>query len=286
MEIGIGLPSTIPGACAAQILQWATAAEEHGFSSLGVIDRLVYGNDEPLVTLGAAAAVTQRIKLMTSVLVAPLCTNAALLAKQAATVNHLSNGRLVLGMAVGGYEDDYVASGVPFSERGRRFDQMLDEMTRIWTAASEGATGSIGPAPGLKRSQIVIGGHSSRAYARTATFGAGWIAGSRGVEAFRRGVKGVRQAWVEHGRDGAPRLIALPYFSLGRERGSTPGVSHRSLRGRGTGRRARPSAELRFPGASAGRRRGVVGGVPVRPRSLWPTSLQSAIMARRRWSTR
>ncbi|MFD0853988.1 LLM class flavin-dependent oxidoreductase, partial [Actinomadura adrarensis] len=89
MDIGIGLPSTIPGAGPERILGWAEAAEEHGFSTLGAIDRLVYGNTEPLVTLGAAAAVTRRIRLMTSILLVPFRANAALVAKQAATVNHL-----------------------------------------------------------------------------------------------------------------------------------------------------------------------------------------------------
>lgn len=215
MDIGIGLPSTIPGASGERILEWARVAEEYGFTSLAVIDRLVYGNTEPLVTLGAAAAVTERITLMTSILVVPFRLNAALLAKQAATVNHLSGGRLVLGMAVGGYEDDYQASGVPFKGRGRQFDRMLDDLTRIWAGEPRGFAGAIGPAAGVDRSRIVFGGHSDRAYARVATRGGGWIAGSRGVEAFRQGAEGVQRAWEEHGRDGRPRLLALPYFSLG-----------------------------------------------------------------------
>lgn len=215
MDIGIGLPSTIPGASGQQIVAWARAAEEYGFSSLGVIDRLVYGNAEPLVTLGAAAAVTTRITLVTSVLVVPSRANAALLAKQAATVNHLSGGRLVLGMGVGGYRDDYDASGVRFTERGRRFDRMLEEMARIWAGERRGFAGRIGPAPGLDRSRLIFGGQSGRAYARVATRGGGWIAGSRGVDAFREGASGVREAWERHGRDGRPRLFALPYFCLG-----------------------------------------------------------------------
>lgn len=225
MEIGIGLPSTIPDTPGETIIEWARAAEEHGFSTLGVIDRLVYGNTEPLVTLGAAAAVTERIRLMTSILLAPLRVNAALLAKQAATVNQLSGGRLVLGMAVGGYRDDYQASGVPFHERGRRFDQMLAEMTSIWSAASAveagPRSGAIGPAAGVDRSRIVFGGQSQRTYDRVATWGGGWIGGSRGVEAFRRGADGVRRAWESHGRHGEPRLMALPYFCLGSDAEAT-----------------------------------------------------------------
>jgi alkanesulfonate monooxygenase SsuD/methylene tetrahydromethanopterin reductase-like flavin-dependent oxidoreductase (luciferase family) len=214
MDIGIGLPSTIPGTTGARIIEWAKAAERRGFSTLGVIDRLVYGNTEPLVTLGAAAAVTSRIRLMTSILLVPFRANAALVAKQAATVDHLAGGRLVLGMAVGGYRDDYAASGVPFSGRGRRFDAMLAEMTAVWAGEPRGYAGAIGPS-GLDRAQLVFGGQNDRAYARVARWGGGWIAGSRGVDAFRRGADGVRAAWAERGRTGAPRLMALPYFSLG-----------------------------------------------------------------------
>jgi alkanesulfonate monooxygenase SsuD/methylene tetrahydromethanopterin reductase-like flavin-dependent oxidoreductase (luciferase family) len=234
MKIGIGLPSMIPGVGGEQIVDWARTAEECGFSSLGVIDRLVFGNDEPLVTLGAAAAVTNRITLLTSILVVPFRGNAALVAKQAATVNHLSGGRLVLGMAVGGYEDDYDASGEPFADRGQRFDEMLAEMARIWAGESRGFAGSIGPTPGLSRNQIVFGGGGARTFSRVARWGAGWIAGSRGIETFRRGAAGVRRAWAEHGRDDRPKLMALPYFCLGsraRERAHAFLTDHYAIEG-------------------------------------------------------
>src|SRR4051812_48810272 len=110
VDIGIGLPSTIPGVEGRQITEWARRGEAAGFSSLGTIDRLVYPNYEPLIALAAAAAVTERIRLMTAILLAPLRTNDALLAKQAASLQDLSGGRLVLGMAPGGREDDYEAS--------------------------------------------------------------------------------------------------------------------------------------------------------------------------------
>jgi hypothetical protein len=77
MDTGIGLPSTVPGTPGRRIIEWSRAAEQRSFSTLGAIDRLVYGNDEPLVTLGAAAAVTERITLMTSVSAAALTDTAA-----------------------------------------------------------------------------------------------------------------------------------------------------------------------------------------------------------------
>ncbi len=118
MEVAIGLPATIPGVEREQLLEWARRADARGFSSLATLDRIVYPNYEPLIALAAAAAVTERIGLMTAILIAPYRANAALVAKQAATLHHLSNGRLALGVAVGGREDDYTASGVDFHTRG------------------------------------------------------------------------------------------------------------------------------------------------------------------------
>ena len=92
MDIGIGLPNTVPGTEGRALVDWARTAEEAGFSTLGTIGRLVFPNYEELVALSAAAAVTSRIRLTTSVLLAPLYTNAALLAKQAASLRPAVRG--------------------------------------------------------------------------------------------------------------------------------------------------------------------------------------------------
>jgi alkanesulfonate monooxygenase SsuD/methylene tetrahydromethanopterin reductase-like flavin-dependent oxidoreductase (luciferase family) len=151
MEVGIGLPATIPGARPEQLLEWARRADARGFSSLGTIDRIVYPNYEPLIALAAVAAVTERIRLTTSILIAPYRANGALVTKQAATLDQLSDGRLVLGAAVGAREDDYEASGVDIHTRGRRFEEMLEQWRCIWAGERFGVAGAIGPQPAGRR---------------------------------------------------------------------------------------------------------------------------------------
>jgi alkanesulfonate monooxygenase SsuD/methylene tetrahydromethanopterin reductase-like flavin-dependent oxidoreductase (luciferase family) len=87
VKVGIALPTAIPGVERRQVLDRARRADAAGFSTLGTLDRLVYPNWEPLVALSAAAAVTERIGLMSSLLLLPYRQNAAVVAKQAATVH-------------------------------------------------------------------------------------------------------------------------------------------------------------------------------------------------------
>lgn len=208
MDVGVALPNAVPGATAAQMTEWARRAEARGFSTLGTIDRLVYDNYEPLVALAAAAAVTERIGLATTVLLAPLRTNTVELAKQARSVNALSGGRLTLGIGLGARDDDYEASGVELRGRGKRLDAMLEEMKEIWAGDEIGPTA--GGAP-----RLIVGGHADPAYARAARFGDGWIAAGSGPDQAREGAEKARAAWREAGREGEPHIMALAYFSLG-----------------------------------------------------------------------
>jgi alkanesulfonate monooxygenase SsuD/methylene tetrahydromethanopterin reductase-like flavin-dependent oxidoreductase (luciferase family) len=213
MEIGIGLPNAVAGTSGRALVEFAREAERLEFTTLGTIDRLVYDSYEPLTALAAAGAVTERIRLMTSILLTPLRTNTALLAKQAASVNALSEGRLDLGLAVGAREDDYEASGVSLHERGRRFDEQLRELKRVFERDSASATGA-GPAR-YATPRIILGGYVEASFRRAAEFGDGWIMGGGPPEAFAQAVEQLRRAWNDAGREGDPRTMALAYFALG-----------------------------------------------------------------------
>jgi len=218
VDIGIGLPSTVPGTEGRALIDWARHAEEAGFSTLGTIGRLVYPNYEELIALTAAAAVTSQIRLTTSVLLAPLYTNSALLAKQAASLDRLSGGRLVLGLALGGREDDFAASGVSTQGRGRRLEEQVSMMKRVWSGEEFGFAGGIGPEPARPGGpEIILGGTSQASFRRAARIADGWIMGGGTPEMFAQAAASVDQAWQDAGRPGRPRKLTLAYFGLGPE---------------------------------------------------------------------
>ena len=214
MEIGIGLPNAVPGTRGEQLVEFARRAETRGFSTLGALDRIVYDSHDPLVAFAAAAAATERIGLTTAILVAPPRGSGALIAKQAATVQALSGGRLTLGIGLGAREDDYEATGVPASGKGKRLDEQLETIRRVWEGEDFGYAGAIGPRVDPPPS-ILVGGSVEASFRRAAKFGDGWIMGGGTPDQFAEGAEGARSAWSEAGREGEPRLEAITYFGLG-----------------------------------------------------------------------
>jgi alkanesulfonate monooxygenase SsuD/methylene tetrahydromethanopterin reductase-like flavin-dependent oxidoreductase (luciferase family) len=150
-------------------------------------------------------------------LLAPLHANSALLAKQAATLDCLSGGRLVLGLGVGSRPDDFEASGVDVHRRGRLFDAQLDNMRRIWSGETRGEAGGVGPRPCQPGGpRLVIGGRSEAAIRRAVRSADGWIGGTAGPQRFIPLAEQVRAGWQQAGRPGKPCLMAISYFALGR----------------------------------------------------------------------
>ncbi len=209
MRIGIGLPNGIPGTPGQLIIEWSRRADEGPYSSLGVVDRFVYDSYDPFTVLAAAAAVTYRIRLATTIIAGPL-HKSSMLAKAAASLDALSNGRLVLGLAVGARKEDYDATGIDYHSRGKRLSEQLATLRTYWEDSSL--------CPKLVRAngpELLIGGLSDSTFARVARYTDGYIHGGGPPKAFARAADKARAAWIDAGRPGKPQLWAQGYFALG-----------------------------------------------------------------------
>jgi alkanesulfonate monooxygenase SsuD/methylene tetrahydromethanopterin reductase-like flavin-dependent oxidoreductase (luciferase family) len=208
MKIGVGLPTTTAGVSGDLLIEWAKRADAGPFSSLGVLDRIAYHNYEPFTALSAAAAVTTRLRLATMIVIAPL-RNTVLLAKQAASLDALSSGRLTLGLAVGARGEDYELAKVEPRGRGRRFAEQLEAIRDIWEE------GQVGPTPSGNGPQLLVGGSSGEALARMARYSDGYMHGGGPPRAFAGAVTRARAAWTDLGRPGQPVIWGMGYFALG-----------------------------------------------------------------------
>ena len=209
MNVGVGLPSALPGARGELLLEWARMADAGPFGSLGVFDRLDYDSYDPLVTLAAAAAVTQRVRLATTVVIGPL-RNTAILAKEAASLDQLCGGRLTLGLALGARRDDYQIAGVEYADRGRRLETQLMELRERWEDPHGGP-----PPVQPSGPELIVGGLDDIAYARAARYADGFMHNGGPPRAFAASADKARAAWVDASRPGRPQLWAMGYFALG-----------------------------------------------------------------------
>jgi len=213
MEIGIGIPNSVVGTTGAQLLGWARRADQAGFSSLATIGAVAFPSYEELTVFAAAGAVTERIRFLSNVLIAP-ARSAAELAKQAATVQQIIDGRLTLGIGVGWRESDYALTGRDFRTRGRDFDKQLADLKRAWQGEPLlDGTLPAAPDPGRSGVPLIIGGTSDATIRRVIEHGIGWTAGGMPPDALP--FEKVRSAWRDADREGEPRLVGLVYFSLG-----------------------------------------------------------------------
>jgi alkanesulfonate monooxygenase SsuD/methylene tetrahydromethanopterin reductase-like flavin-dependent oxidoreductase (luciferase family) len=231
MEIGIGLPNTVLEVSGRLMVDWARRAEERGFSSLATIDRLAYPTYDSLTALTAAAAVTERIGLVTNLLLEPLYPP-VLLAKVTASLDQLSAGRLTLGVGVGGRQDDYELAGRSFGDRGRRLDADLELLHQAW--AGQPVAGSrfpVGPPTTRGRVPLLVGGQAKLAAPRAVRWAAGFTIGGAPPEMAAGAIQEFTAAWEQAGGTGKPRVVALSYFSLGEDHTETSLANLRSYYG-------------------------------------------------------
>jgi len=220
MQIGMNLPVMVPGLDREAIFAWSRRIDSGPFSSLAAGERITFPNPEVMVTLSTAAAVTERVRITFSVLVLPM-HNAVRIAKQVATLDVVSGGRVSLGVGVGGREEDYVAVGAEYDRSlWRRLEEQVDTLRRAWAgeAVVEGALGSVEPAPLQAGGPELLAGSM---YPRSIRRAARW---ADGIAGFSFGpspeqVKGqfelARSAWKEEGRETPPRLVTSFWFALG-----------------------------------------------------------------------
>jgi alkanesulfonate monooxygenase SsuD/methylene tetrahydromethanopterin reductase-like flavin-dependent oxidoreductase (luciferase family) len=217
MKIGIGLPNTlVPDLNRGLLLDWARAADQAGFYSFGTIDRPSHDYWEPLAVLAAVAAVTERVRLGTTILQLPN-RNEILVAKQAAVIDRLSGGRLDLGLGIGWDENDYKVLGARWPKRGKKFERQIRKIRRTWRAAKKATAteAALGPAPMQKPlPPIWIGANAPRALERAVELGDGYIFGAAGPDVMVENAPKMRAAAEAAGKKKF-MLGGLAYVAIG-----------------------------------------------------------------------
>lgn len=216
MKIAIGLPVAIPGARGSVFVEWARLAEGAGFSSLGTIGRVVFDCHEELVALAAAAGATRRIGLATTVMIGPV-REPVLLAKQAATLDAISGGRLTLGLGVGWRDDDFLATGTDFKRRGALLEEQIAVARRVWAGQPpRDGGGRVGPAPARAGGpELLLGGTARAALERAGRLGDAFLTPPVPPEAMTQMARTVDEARKASGRKAPLRLLGASYFALG-----------------------------------------------------------------------
>jgi probable F420-dependent oxidoreductase len=243
MKVGIVLPQTGESATSENVLYIGKEAENEGLDSVWVFDRLLwplkpqtpYGGVpnapipaeyqnilDPLETLTYLAANTHRISLGTSI-IDILFQNPVVLARRFATLDILSGGRVIAGLAIGWSKDEYDASGIPYRHRGARADEYMQVLKRIWTDDVVEFKGQfynipaskIGPKPVQKpHPPILLGGYTPKTFPRIVNYADGWIpiAGFVPLEQQEQAINGLRESARKANKDPSNiRIIVLSY---------------------------------------------------------------------------
>jgi alkanesulfonate monooxygenase SsuD/methylene tetrahydromethanopterin reductase-like flavin-dependent oxidoreductase (luciferase family) len=216
MDIGVGLP--MKALSGDELTTFAHKVEDAGFASISLGQRLTFESNDPMIALTYVAAITNRVRLMTSVLCLPFHKE-GVTAQQAATLDRLSNGRFSFGVGLGGRESDFAVAPEQWGHRGERFEQQLLAMKRMWRGepAFEG-TDRVGPTPFTPGGpEIIIGGFAPKALERAGRLADGIRSFSFstdiGLHTQRYAI--TLDAWRNAGRSGKPRLVTATHFALG-----------------------------------------------------------------------
>lgn len=217
MQVGICLPYMERSYGREEILTWFQAVDDGPFSSLSCGERITGYTLEMRTLLAAAAAVTSRVRIMPSLYVLPM-HSAAWAAKEVATLDVLSGGRVTLAVGVGAREQDYRAVGARFDRRHERMDGQVAEMRRIWRGEPPlQGMDEVGPRPIQSDGPpILAGAMGPKAIRRAAEWAQGIYAFSMNGESdqVKQMFELAEQAWEDAGRDERPRRVAGLWYSL------------------------------------------------------------------------
>jgi len=212
------LPTMVPHD-RSDTLAWCRAIDEGPWSSLAVPERITFPSHSMVVELSAAAALTERVRLWTTIVVLP-AHHEVEVAKQMASVDRLANGRLTLGVGVGGREHDYLAIGGTFARRWSRMDEQVATMRRIWAGEPPfpGAD-PVGPPPVQAGGPpLIAGALGPKAIGRAARWADG-VDGAWTLDGDEAAVRGafdmIEAAWRAAGRDDQPHLSTSIWYALG-----------------------------------------------------------------------
>lgn len=232
MKLGIGLPNTlVPELNRGLFLDWARAADRAGFHSFGTIDRPSQDVWEPLISLAAAAAVTERVRLATTILQLPN-RNEVMVAKQAAVIDRLSGGRLDLGVGLGWDANDYKTLGARWQNRGKKLERQVRKIRRVWRAAKKATPteGITGPAPMQKPlPPIWFGAQAPRAVQRAAELGDAFLFGAAGAARMAENAPKIREMAEQAGKKKF-QIGGLAYVAIGDDQESALTAAERSYR--------------------------------------------------------
>jgi alkanesulfonate monooxygenase SsuD/methylene tetrahydromethanopterin reductase-like flavin-dependent oxidoreductase (luciferase family) len=218
MEIGVALPTMAADYDRRTTVEWSHGIDAGPFSSISCGERITFRNQEVMVTNAAAAALTERVRVFVNLLVLPF-HRINVTAKQIATLDVLSDGRVTLGVGIGGREHDYLAAESSFDRRHQRLDDGVAELRRIWSGAEpfDGAD-PVGPHPVQHGGPpILAGAMGPKALARAAQWadGVSGFALDAGAEGMAAAAIAADQAWTDAGRDTPPRKISGCFAVLG-----------------------------------------------------------------------
>jgi alkanesulfonate monooxygenase SsuD/methylene tetrahydromethanopterin reductase-like flavin-dependent oxidoreductase (luciferase family) len=218
MDVGLALPTMADGWHRSTWFDWCRAIDEGPFSSISCGERITFRNVEMLTTLAAAAALTERVRVMVNLAIAPWHAT-TLLAKQLATLDVLSAGRLDVGLGVGGREQDYEGMGATMVGRHQRLDDQVAELRRLWAgeAILHGAP-SLGPPvvqPGGP--PLYVGATGPKALRRAARWATGVSGFSFSLDRAEcaGAAADANEAWADQAAAAPPRMVMACFFVLG-----------------------------------------------------------------------